>query len=41
MEKAFLGSAPDIFKGPLRVGADGDFLSLPAGTADIKVSRRF
>ena len=41
MEKAFLGSAPDIFKGPLRVGADGDFLSLPAGTTEIKISHRF
>ena len=41
MEKAFLGTAPDIFSGPLRVGADGDFLSLPAGSTDIRVSRRF
>ena len=41
MEKAFLGTAPDIFKGPLQVGADGDFLSLPAGSGDIRVSRRF
>lgn len=41
MEKAFLGGAPDIFSGPIRVGADGDFISLPAGSADIQVSRRF
>ncbi len=41
MEKAFLGAAPDIFTGPIRVGADGDFLSLPAGSTDITVSRRF
>ncbi len=41
MEKAFLGTAPDIFTGPMRVGVDGDFLSLPAGSTDIKVSRRF
>ena len=41
MEKAFLGAAPSIFSGPLRVGADGDFLTLPAGLNDIKVSRRF
>jgi ribonuclease Z len=41
MEKAFLGTAPDIYSGPLRVGADGDFLSLPVGSTDINVSRRF
>lgn len=41
LEKAFLGAAPDIYSGPLRVGVDGDFLSLPAGSAEIKVSRRF
>ena len=41
MEKPFLGTARDIFIGPLRVGADGDFLTLPAGSTDIKVRRRF
>ncbi|HOS86555.1 MAG TPA: MBL fold metallo-hydrolase [Burkholderiaceae bacterium] len=41
MEKAFLGGAPDIFGGPIRVGADGDFISLPAGSQQIDVSRRF
>lgn len=41
MEKAFLGAAPDIFTGPIRVGADGDFLSLLPGSFDIRVSRRF
>jgi ribonuclease Z len=41
MEKAFLGAAPDIFSGPVRVGADGDFLSLPIGSKDIQSSRRF
>jgi ribonuclease Z len=41
MEKAFLGATPDIYSGPLRVGADGDFLSLPVGSTDIHVSRRF
>ncbi len=41
MEKAFLGGAPDIFRGPIRVGADGDFITLPAGSTDIQVSRRF
>jgi ribonuclease Z len=41
MEKAFLGGAPGIFEGPIRVGADGDFISLPAGSTRIDVSRRF
>jgi ribonuclease Z len=41
LEKAFLGNAPSIFKGPMRVGIDGDFISLPAGTKDILVSKRF
>ena len=38
--KAFLGDAPDIFSGKIRVGADGDFISLPAGSKQIDVSRR-
>ena len=41
MEKAFLGDAPAIFNGPVRVGMDGDFLSLPAGSTDIQTTRRF
>lgn len=41
MEKAFLGKAPEIYSGPIRVGMDGDFLSLPASSTEIKVSRRF
>ena len=41
IEKAFLGSAPDIYTGPLRVGQDGDFISLPAGSGEINVSRLF
>lgn len=41
MEKAFLGQAPSIFNGPLRVGVDGDFVSLPSGSKDILHSRRF
>jgi len=41
LEKAFLGDAPSIFKGPMRVGIDGDFISLPAGTKDIVVTKRF
>ncbi len=41
LEKAFLGEAPNIYGGPLRVGTDGDFLSLPAGSTAINFTRRF
>lgn len=41
MEKAFLADAPSIFSGPLRVGRDGDLLSLPAGTTDITLRSLF
>lgn len=41
LEKTFLGQAPDIYSGPIQVGADGDFISLPANSKTILVSRRF
>jgi ribonuclease Z len=41
MVKAFLGEAGAIFKGPIRVGIDGDFISLPANSKDIHVGKRF
>jgi ribonuclease Z len=41
MEKAFLAHALKIYSGPIRVGVDGDFLSLPAASKEILVSRRF
>jgi ribonuclease Z len=41
MDKAFLGNAEAIYKGPIRVGIDGDFVSLPAGSKEILVSKRF
>lgn len=41
LEKAFLGQAGSIFKGPLKVGRDGDFISLPAGSTDIHTRQRF
>ena len=41
MAKAFLGDATSIFKGPIRVGIDGDFISLPADSKEIRVSQRF
>lgn len=41
LEKAFLGDAASIFSGPVRVGSDGDFVSLPVGSKEILASRRF
>jgi ribonuclease Z len=41
LEAAFLGDAPSIYKGPIRVGIDGDFISLPTGSHDLRHSRRF
>jgi len=41
MEAAFLGGAPDIFGGPIRVGTDGDFISLPVGSTEVRFDNRF
>lgn len=41
LERYFLGEAPNVFGGPIRVAKDGDFLSLPAGSQEIRVTRRF
>jgi len=41
LEKTFLAGAPAIFDGPLRVGRDGDLLSLPAGSTDIVLRNSF
>jgi ribonuclease Z len=41
LETAFLGGAPDIYRGPIRVGKDGDFLSLPASGGSLSVGHRF
>lgn len=41
MDKAFLGKAPSIYEGPIRVGIDGDVLSLPAGSTAINHQKRF
>jgi len=35
LEGPFLGKARDIYKGPLQVGRDGDFISMPAGSREI------
>ena len=40
LEGPFLGDAPKIFHGPIRVGHDGDFISLPAGSAQIRRTNR-
>ncbi|WP_340645472.1 ribonuclease Z [Phenylobacterium sp.] len=40
LEGPFLGKSRDIFKGPIRVGHDGDLVSLPAGSAKITHSNR-
>jgi ribonuclease Z len=41
LERAFLGRAADIYGGTLRVGVDGDFISLPAQSTQVLHSRRF
>ena len=41
MEQAFLGAAPGVFSGPIRVAADGDFFSLLPGSSEITLTRRF
>jgi len=41
MDAAFLGNAPTIFPGPMRVGRDGDLLSLPAGSTEVTLRSSF
>jgi ribonuclease Z len=36
----YLGRAPTIFHGPIRVGRDGDFITLPAGSREIRRTNR-
>ena len=40
LDGPFLGKARQIYHGPVRVGRDGDFLTLPAGTTEIRFSNR-
>jgi ribonuclease Z len=40
LDGPFLGKAPQIFHGPIRVGQDGDFVSLPAHTTQISYTNR-
>lgn len=37
LKKAFLGDAAERYSGPIRIGQDGDFVSLPAGSKKIDV----
>jgi len=41
LEKAFLGDAPQHYKGRMKIGRDGDFISLPAGSTEIQLGKRF
>lgn len=40
LNPAFLQRAEQIYAGPLRVGADGDWISLPAGSKAVDIGRR-
>ena len=40
LEGPFLGRSRSIFHGPIRVGHDGDFISLPAGGREIRRTNR-
>lgn len=40
LEGPFLGKAREIFKGPLHVAHDGEFVSLPAGSQEINYGSR-
>ncbi|WND02996.1 MBL fold metallo-hydrolase [Temperatibacter marinus] len=40
MKKAFLGKSDEIFDGPITIGQDGDFFSLPAGSDQIVIDNR-
>ncbi len=40
LEPVFLQRAGQIYAGPLRIGADGDWFTLPAGSAAVAMGRR-
>jgi ribonuclease Z len=40
LEGPFLGRSRQIFHGPIRVGRDGDFISMPAGSTEIRRTNR-
>lgn len=41
MEPLFLGDAPKVFSGPLKLAQDGMMISLPAGSSEVKFSSAF
>ena len=41
LEAAFLADAAKLYNGAIRIGIDGDFISLPTGSRDLQHSRRF
>jgi ribonuclease Z len=41
LEKAFLGQAPQHYQGRMKIGRDGDFISLPTGSTVIQLGNRF
>ena len=40
LNPAFLQRAGEIYRGPLRIGTDGDWFTLPAGTTAVEMGRR-
>lgn len=40
LHPAFLERAGQIYSGPLRIGADGDWYTLPAGSREVRMGRR-
>lgn len=40
LQDVFLGKSEDVFQGPITIGRDGDFFSLPAGSTEIILSNR-
>ncbi|WP_370263331.1 MBL fold metallo-hydrolase [Limnobacter sp.] len=41
LKEEFLGDAPKLYSGTLRIGEDGDWISLPAGSKNINFERRW
>jgi ribonuclease Z len=39
IEAAFMGDAPSRFAGPIRVALDGDLVTLPAGSTEVRFGR--
>jgi ribonuclease Z len=39
-EAAFLGKSGEIYRGTIRIGVDGDFVSLPSGSKAIEFGNR-